>query len=52
MTFEPGYIREKSITLIGYSNNNYADNQLIFKISDPKSITGYVFFLINGLISG
>ena len=44
MTYESGHIGEKTIKLIGYFDSDYASNQLTYTISDPKSITGYIFF--------
>ena len=52
VTYGPGYIGDEVIRLVGYSDNDYADNQLTYRMSDPKLTAGYVFFLAGGLISG
>ena len=51
MTYGPGYIGNEAIKLVGYSDNDYVNNQFTYTISDSKSITEYIFFLIEGLIS-
>ena len=51
MTYGPGYIGNEAIKLVGYSDSDYANNQFTYTISDFKSITEYVFFLVENLIS-
>ena len=51
MIYRPGKVGDELIKLVGYTNSDFAGNQLTYKLSDPKSTAKYVFFLAGGLIS-
>ena len=51
VTYGPGHIGDEAMRLVGYADSDYAGLQLTFTLSDPKSTSGYVFYLAGGLIS-
>ena len=51
ITFGPGKVGDKDMSLEGYADSSYAEDFIAFKETSTESSGGYLFYLAGGVIS-